>query len=72
MPRKKDDSIFEGILGAFAIIGGAWLGIEILKSISKKEIVYDCPVCKFPVKYGINSCPNCNSKLSWPSNDGNN
>ena len=67
MAKKKKDDIGDKILGALAIFGGAWLSVEILKSLSKKETVYDCPVCKFSIKYGTDVCPNCHSKLSWPN-----
>lgn len=63
--NKGDGS--SGLLTALAVLGGAWLSIEILKSFSKKETVYDCPVCKYAVKFGTTECPNCHSKLSWPS-----
>ena len=67
MAKNKKDEVSEGIVGALAILGGAWLGAEILKSFSKKETVYDCPVCKYAVKFGTSHCPNCHSKLSWPT-----
>jgi len=65
--RKRNDSFGDELLKAVALIGGTWLGIEILKSLSKKEIVYDCPVCRYPVKFGTAVCPNCHSNLSWPT-----
>ncbi len=68
MAKNKND-IGNGILSALAIIGGALLSVEILKSLSKKETVYDCPVCKYDVKYGTLECPNCHSKLSWPTKE---
>lgn len=66
MANNKSGDIADGILGAIAIIGATWLGIEILKSLSKKETVYSCPVCNFSIKYGTQRCPNCNSLLTWP------
>ncbi len=70
--RKKGDDVGEGILAALAILGSAWLSVEILKSLGKKETVYDCPVCKYSVKFGTSHCPNFNSKLSWPTTQGQN
>lgn len=66
MTKKKKDDIADGLLGALGVIGVTWLGLEILKSFSKKEIVYDCPVCHYSIKYGVHKCPNCNSILEWP------
>lgn len=66
MSKKEKDDASEGILGVLGVIGVTWLGLEILKSFSKKEIVYDCPVCRFSIKYGEQRCPNCNSVLEWP------
>lgn len=66
MGKKDKNDITEGILNALGAIGVTWLGLEILKSLSKKEVVYDCPVCNFSVKYGVHKCPNCHSILEWP------
>jgi len=66
---KKNKDLAEALLGAIAIISGSLLAVEILKSLSKKETVYDCPVCNYPIKFGTNQCPNCNSKLTWPTQE---
>ncbi len=66
MSKKDKDDLSEGILGVLGVIGVTWLGLEILKSFSKREVVYDCPVCKYSIKFGVNQCPNCHSILDWP------
>lgn len=66
MGKNDNDDVFIGILGVLGIVGVTWLGLEILKSFSKKEVVYDCPVCNYPITFGIEQCPNCHSKLTWP------
>lgn len=66
MSKKHKDDISEGILSVLGVLGVTWLGVEILKSFSKKEVVYDCPVCLYSVKYGVHTCSNCNSILDWP------
>jgi len=54
-------TLFKGM----AIIGGAWLTIEILKAISKKTVFYDCPVCGTDIEWGQEQCNNCKSYLDW-------
>lgn len=72
MARHHKENILDNdFLKLLAVLGGAWMGVEILKSFSKKETVYDCPVCKYSIKFGTSQCPNCNSKLEWPNSNEN-
>lgn len=59
------NKVLEGIAKGLAIIGGAWLAVEILKAIAEKEIVWSCPNCKSDIQYGKNPCPACQTNLSW-------
>ncbi len=61
----KGDSIIESIFKVMALIGGAWLTIEVLKALSKKVTYYDCPKCGNDVKYGQYECDNCGTELGW-------
>jgi hypothetical protein len=67
MTKKKDDSLIEGVLSLGAIIGGAWLSVAILNSLTQKRI-YKCPNCGYEItKAGVSPCPNpkCNVTLDW-------
>ena len=61
----KKDSLIDGILKAMAIIGGAWLTIEVLKAIGKKTVFYDCPNCGNDIEYNQYKCDVCGTKLDW-------
>jgi hypothetical protein len=66
----KSDNFFETILAIGALIGGVFVISEILKSLGKKEVVYNCPVCRYEIRFGTNLCPNCHSNLIWPNQKG--
>ena len=61
----KDENWLETLLKAAAVIGGAWLGLEILKAIAKKEEYYTCPNCMNDIKFGNNKCSRCGVTLKW-------
>lgn len=74
MGRKNEDTYTmakdefgNNLLDVLAIIGGAWLTAELLKLVSKRKTVYDCPVCSYDVEFGTEVCPNCKSHLVWPN-----
>lgn len=56
------ETLFKGA----ALIGGAWLTIELLKAFSRKVTVYSCPVCNVDITYNETPCHNCSSDLEWP------
>ena len=56
----KND-LWNFLLTGSAIIGGAWLISELIKSFS--DIVYKCPYCGCEVNKNQDTCRNCNSKL---------
>lgn len=64
---KRSNEIGDSILKIAALVGGAWLAAEILKSFAKEETYYSCPVCNADIKYGETPCHNCHSQLRWPT-----
>lgn len=69
--KNQNSNTGDGILKTLAIIGGAWLGIEILKAFGEKKTVYNCPICQFnELEFGTKICPNCNSNIIWPNEVG--
>lgn len=63
----KKNSWGESILALLAMLGGAWLLIELIKLFGKKTTMYSCPSCDHDIEFGCPICPNCKSLLSWPS-----
>ncbi len=61
----KGDSIIGSIFKFMALLGGAWLTIEVLKAISKKVTYYDCPKCGSDIEYGQENCNVCGVGLDW-------
>ena len=47
------------VVEAGLVLGALWLGIEILKSLSRPV----CPNCKTQVAQGTTICPNCGRLL---------
>ncbi|MBU1012683.1 MAG: hypothetical protein KKG99_06745 [Bacteroidetes bacterium] len=51
---------------AAALIGGAWLTIELIKTFGEKKVYYSCPNCGFDkIEKGLTECPSCKVTLSW-------
>ena len=61
----NEGKFVEGLAKTFALIGGAYIFVELLKLVSKKEIYYCCPQCNEGVKYGMKNCPHCQVDLTW-------
>jgi hypothetical protein len=62
--RKKGSSFWDGLFKIGAVIGGAWLSVEIFKWLAEAE--YYCPNCNYVLDvYGIPKCPNCEQILIW-------
>lgn len=61
---EKDD-FWESLFKVGALIGGAWLFSEIIKSLSNP--VYRCPSCNNVINEGEHYCPHCNAYLEWPT-----
>lgn len=64
MPKKKE-GWFDNVLKAGAVIGGAFLAVEILKAFSEPVKLYSCPNCRSDIKYGDKICENCKVDLNW-------
>lgn len=58
------DSAWDAFIGGAAIVGGAILLYKLLTGTSQQNVPM-CPRCRYPLKYGIRNCPNCNMPLNW-------
>ncbi|MBI4723399.1 MAG: hypothetical protein HY769_10490 [Candidatus Stahlbacteria bacterium] len=61
----KEESFWDGLLRVGAIIGGAWIGIELVKLCSRR--VYRCPNpdCRGSLNYHQSPCPHCKAIIEW-------
>lgn len=63
MAKTKSNNFLDEILTLGALVGGAWLSVEILKSLTR---VYKCPNCKQDIKKAdVAKCPHCGVPLEW-------
>jgi len=63
MTKQNKKNFLDGLLTIGAMVGGAWLSMEILKALTK---VYKCPNCGYDkIKGKEPICPNCKVPLGW-------
>lgn len=61
----KNENWIETLLKAFALMGGAWLAVELIKVFGEKRIIYNCPNCGNEIPYKVKKCPHCEVNLNW-------
>jgi rubrerythrin len=60
---QEKENFLETLFRIGALMGGAWIGVEIIKMLGK--LVYTCPNCDNVVQRGTTTCPNCKVGLAW-------
>ncbi len=66
----KGSSIWEQIIGAAMLVGGAYLFSEWIKKDAEIIMNYKCPRCSYPrLTWGQTECPNCKIDLQWSSDE---
>ena len=59
----RQDNWIETLMTALALIGGAWVTVQLIKSFGKKA--YHCNRCKTTVVRATAQCPSCGAGLNW-------
>ncbi|MEW6609138.1 MAG: hypothetical protein AB1414_17130 [bacterium] len=60
---EQKENFLETLFRIGALIGGAWITLELIKMISQE--VYTCSHCGLEVQRGMTRCPHCQVKLKW-------
>lgn len=66
---RRTNTVIDSIMEFAAVIGGAYLGVELLKLFAKRIKVYSCPICNQDVEFNTPICPNCKTHLLWNQPD---
>lgn len=60
---EEKENFLETLFRIGALVGGAWITVELIKAFSKK--VYSCSHCGNEIQKGVSRCPHCGVKLKW-------
>lgn len=60
---QEKESFLDNLFRIMALMGGAWITVELLKIFAKK--IYECPHCSGEVQERTSRCPHCGVKLGW-------
>lgn len=61
--QQEKESFLETLFRIGALMGGAWLTVELIKLFS--TVVYTCSHCHNEIQERISKCPHCGVKLVW-------